>query len=609
MFDDEIVCLGSGINSTDNSPIETIIENRAINSSGNNALTVNGSLKIPSLGQSTTLTDANWAHLAGNTANSDIGYYFPGGSTVYAKRETRTGTWYDINKGGVIDDKRTETQTRNYLTMWFSHGNNPVNQSYSYALLPGKSASQVSGYAADPNIQIIENSLDAQAVKEKTLGLTAINFWNDTVKTVADITSTRKASVIVKETGADYEIAVSDPTQVSTTPIVLEINRKGASVISKDSNVTVTQLSPTIKLSINVSNMKGATIRAKFSLGTVSFSPSKDAFICDGPNAGTNYGSDVNLAVKRELADDSGTNRKTYVNFDFNGYDYSAPEAKLKLYVSNIGTDPERTIKLYGVSDEAWSEAGITWNNAPAGTTYISSLTIKNTDKGKWISYDVTDYVRNNLNDKNASFLLVNEGTRSSQSTVLLGSKERAGFEPKLEIYNTVSFNTNKDAFICDGPNASTNYGGEYTIAVKREVGDDSGTNRKAYAHFDFSSYAGSAISDAKIKLYVHNIGTDTERTIKLYGVSNEAWSETGITWNNAPAGTAYVSSLAIKNTDKGKWVSFDAASYVRSNLNDKNASFLLVNEGTRSSQSTVLFASKEYAAGFEPKLVIQYRP
>lgn len=606
MFDDEIVLLGAGINSTDNSPIETIVENRALNSSGANVFTVNGSLKIPSLGQSATLTGTNWAHLAGNTAKSDIGYYFPGGSTVNVKRETRTGTWFDINKNGVIDEARTATQTRNYLTMWFNHGNNPVDQGYSYVLLPNKTTSQVAAYAANPNIKIIENSPDAQAVQETTLGLTAVNFWNDSTKTAGDITSTRKASVITKETDADYEIAVSDPTQVGGSPIVLEINRKGASVISKDSNVTVLQLEPTIKLSINTVNMKGATFRAKFKLSAKTFTSNKDAYVNDGANAAANYGADVNLMVKKDIAVDTGFNRKAYVHFDFSGFDYSEPEAKLKLYVSNIGTDSARTIKLYGVSNETWSETGINWNNAPAGTTYITSQSISNTDKGKWISFDVSSYVKSNLTDKNVSFLLVNEGTASTQNTVLFASRERAGFEPKLEIQSGKSFLPGADANITDGTYANTNYGTIDNLPVKKDTSSNSGYNRKSYVKFDFSSYGYSTHSKAELRLYVSSIGTDAARTIKLYGVSDTTWSETGITWNNAPAGTAYITGKSINATDNGKWISYDVTDYVRSHLNDKKVSFLLVNEGTGSSQSSISFASKE-KAGFEPKLVIQY--
>lgn len=435
MFDDEIVCLGAGINSTDSKTVETVVENRALNSAGGNTFTVNGSAKLPALGDSESMTGVNWAHLAGSTSNSDIGYYFPGGASVWARRETRTGTFYDIHKNGIIDSNRTDTQSRNFLTMWYNHGVNPVDGTYSYVLLPNKTAAQVSAYASNPNIQIIENSPDAQAVKEKTLGITAINFWNDAAKTVANITSTRKASLMVKESGDEYEIAVSDPTQVAGSPITLEIDRKAASVISKDSNVTVTQLSPTIKLSINISNMKGATLRAKFKMDSLSCETNNDAYVRDGSYANTNYGTDSNLVIKKDTADNTGYNRKAYVTFDFSSYSKtSTPSALLKMYISDVNTDATRTIKVYGVPDETSAENGITWNTAPAGTAYITSVAVANTDVGKWVSLDVTNYVKNHMSDKKVTFLLVNEGTAASKNNMSFAARECPGYAPKLEI-------------------------------------------------------------------------------------------------------------------------------------------------------------------------------
>jgi hyaluronate lyase len=275
MFDDEIVALGSGITSTDNRTIETIVENRRI--TGANALTVNGTAQATNLGWSATLSSVNWIHLAGTSSSSDIGYYFPTASTVKGLREARTSSWSDIGTGS------TNLSTRNYLTLWRDHGANPSAATYAYVLLPNKTAAQVSSYAASPNITILENSTSAQAVKENTLNIVAVNFWQDVSKTVDILTSDRKASVIAREnTGVDIEISASDPTQTNST-INLEIARAASGVISQDSRVTVNQLSPTIKLAINVScgatnsntgnGIRGHAWKAKFSLTAADTTP------------------------------------------------------------------------------------------------------------------------------------------------------------------------------------------------------------------------------------------------------------------------------------------------------------------------------------------------
>lgn len=267
MFDDEIVALGAGITSTDGLVVESIVENRKLNSSGNNALTVNGVAKSTALTWSETMSGINTIHLAGNVAGSDIGYYFPTAASLKGKREARTGTWYSINARPVTP---TESITNNYLTFWFDHGTNPTNGSYSYVILPGKSTSQLTAYASNPNVTILENSGDVQAVKEKGLNLVAANFWKDASKTVnvdgsAYLTSNKKASVLVSETNDEVELSVSDPTFSNTGTIQIEVHKPLGSTISVDSGVSVIQSSPTLILSVNVNGAKGKTFHAVIS--------------------------------------------------------------------------------------------------------------------------------------------------------------------------------------------------------------------------------------------------------------------------------------------------------------------------------------------------------
>ncbi len=150
MFDDEVVCLGAGITSTDSRPIETTVENRKLNNAGNNAFTVNGATKPNTPGWSETLSSVNWAHLAGIASAGDIGYYFPQAASLSAVREARTGTWAEVDAGSS-----TSPITRNYLRMGFEYGNNPTNATYQYVLLPGRTAARVAHYAAQPQITVL----------------------------------------------------------------------------------------------------------------------------------------------------------------------------------------------------------------------------------------------------------------------------------------------------------------------------------------------------------------------------------------------------------------------------------------------------------------------
>ncbi len=252
-FDDEIVALGTGITSTDNRTIETIVENRRLQDAAS-TLTVDGAAKPASLGWSETMTGIGWAHLAATG-----GYIFHGGATVKGLREARTGSWSEIHSAGP-----TTTITRNYATLWLDHGANPINGTYAYTILPGKSAAQTAAYAVGSDIVILENTTAAHGVREQQLGITAANFWNDGAHTTGIITSDRKSSVLVRESPTKLEVAVSDPTQHNSGIITIELARSAVSVASSDPEITVTQLSPTVRFTANVNGKLGRALKVTF---------------------------------------------------------------------------------------------------------------------------------------------------------------------------------------------------------------------------------------------------------------------------------------------------------------------------------------------------------
>lgn len=175
----------------------------------------------------------------------------------------------------------------------------------------------------------------------------------------------------------------------------------------------------------------------------------------------------------------------------------------------------------------------------------------------------------------------------------------------EFEVYGsevTYSINPVADAYVRDGTYSSNNYGTDVSLVVKKDA--NAGYSRKAYTRFDFSSYGGAGVSNATLRLYVNSVNTDTVRTIKVYGISDESWSETEISWNNAPAVSILVNSVDVSNVF-GVWAEIDVTSYVRSRASDKTVSFLLINEGTASAKGDVTFASRENSSN-KPELVIK---
>lgn len=370
MFDDEIVCLGAGITSSDSRPIETTVENRKLTSAGTNAFTVDGVAKSTATGWSETMTGVTWAHLAGTTAGADIGYYFPQPASLRAVREARTGSW-----GNIYEGASATPIIRNYLRFGFEHGSNPTAATYQYVMLPGRSALHTDHYAEAPQITVIANDANVQAVSETTLGITAANFWTDSPQTAGIITANRKASVLVRNDGDFVDVSVSDPTQANTGTIELEIASPASAVISSDGGVSVTQTSPAISMSVNVSGARGKTFRARFYTGTpqvINLAPVADAYVHDSvANASINFGTAALLAVKKGPAT---FNREAFLRFEVPPWSGKLLTAQLKL-MPLLATVPG----IHGVSfvsDNSWIESGsggLTWNNKPASSGAVLS--------------------------------------------------------------------------------------------------------------------------------------------------------------------------------------------------------------------------------------------
>lgn len=258
MFDDEIVALGAGITDTDNRKVETIVENRKLDKAGDNTLIVNGKQEPSQPGWAETMNHVKWAHLEGNVPHSGIGYYFPGTAGLSGLREARTGSWKEINDGGSPDLVK-----RNYLSLAFEHGVNPKNASYAYVLLPNKNVAATKQYSNDPDIQILSNTSNIQVVHEKTLGITAANFFKP--GKVSFIKADNPASITVRKEGGVLTLAVSDPTQKQNT-VTIELDKPELTVASKDSSIQVVQTSPAIKVKVDVSGSLGRTQVIRFAI-------------------------------------------------------------------------------------------------------------------------------------------------------------------------------------------------------------------------------------------------------------------------------------------------------------------------------------------------------
>lgn len=163
MFDNEIVCLGAGINSESPFPINTTIEQSLLLSE----IKIDESNKERSLdrGISKFEKGLNWAY------HNGIGYIFPEGGNISISNMSQKGTWQYINNSQ--SDKEV---SKDVFCMYFDHGIKPKDANYAYIILPNqKTSSTIKNY--NHAIEIVANTSEIQAVFNKELGIFQIVFY------------------------------------------------------------------------------------------------------------------------------------------------------------------------------------------------------------------------------------------------------------------------------------------------------------------------------------------------------------------------------------------------------------------------------------------------
>lgn len=153
------------------------------------------------------------------------------------------------------------------------------------------------------------------------------------------------------------------------------------------------------------------------------------------------------------------------------------------------------------------------------------------------------------------------------------------------------------DAFVRNGSFAGTNYGSDTVLDVK---GASSGYTRYSYLKFSLSSL--SNVSSAKLRIYGRNIDNTTTISLSAFGVDNDSWTESGITFNNSPvSSTSALSSVGVK--DQSNYYELDVTNYVKSQFAGDKIVSLVIKDPTNQN-SKIVFKSKENANN-KPELIV----
>ncbi len=451
------------------------------------------------------------------------------------------------------------------------------------------------------------------------------------------------------------------------------------------------------------SNVVTATTQADGGSGgsntdAVSLLPEADSWVI-GAKPGDNYGAQSEFKVRYANGD---WTKESYLRFDLGNESGVIERAELILHVTESTEAVDHTVSH--VSDDSWTEHGITWSNKPASASgYLDMARVTGTGA---VTFDVTSKVQEELGSK-ISFLL--QALQNVKPHIKYASKEHenVSFKPVLKITYTdeqpsvtipaaannlaanavsasqidlawkdnsgdeegfkVERSTNggdtftnvatvgKNTTTYSSKNLSGNTTYQYRVRAFNSAGNSSYSNvvtattqadggsggsntdavsllpeadswvigakpgdnygaqsefkvryangdwtKESYLRFDLGNESG-VIERAELILHVTESTEAVDHTVSY--VSDDSWTEHGITWSNKPASASgYLDMARVTGTGA---VTFDVTSKVQEELGDR-VSFLV--RAIQNVKPHIKYASKEHEnVSFKPILKITY--
>lgn len=262
MFDNEIVAIGTDIRSIGNRAVETIVENRRLNGQGTNRIIVDGNDMLSQRNGEEILERASWAHMEGNTPNSDLGVVFIDPQPIRIIRETRIHSWREINQNPNVRD---DLLTRHYGSLAVPHGVEPKAGSYRYVLLPNADPEETAAYSRNPDIHILRQDSQVHAVSDGKSGLTGVHFFAPAA--VEGLRAENPLALMMKKTDADVTIALSDPTQTrQQLTFYWDKADDELKLASSDPSIEATQIDKGWKIVVRTEGSRGKSHTVRFQL-------------------------------------------------------------------------------------------------------------------------------------------------------------------------------------------------------------------------------------------------------------------------------------------------------------------------------------------------------
>jgi len=342
-------------------------------------------------------------------------------------------------------------------------------------------------------------------------------------------------------------------------------------------------------------------------------------------------------------------NSESYIRFSVSGVAGTVQSVRLRVYTTVNSSTNGPAVYTTG---NTWTETGITWNNRPGRTG--SAIDNKGAiDKNTWVEYNVAPVVTGN---GTFNFVLVGdssdeirfssrEGSNRPQLVITFNpstntptatatpSRTRTptrtatlppGSTPSSTRTITATLTRTSTSTQASGPtptrtrtptpvttqvNSPTPAGSLLTFTPSADAYVDSGSSSTNYGSFTTLRVDGSPVVRSYLRFSIQGLsGAVTNATLRVYAnsavtagydarsVSDNTWSESAITYNNAPpVGNVLGSSGSISSNT---WTSVNVTSYITGNGT--------YNLGLTTSGSTALSLASRESGSNAPQLIIQ---
>ena len=590
-FDNEVVCLGAGITSTQAESIVTSVNQcwlfGQINvKNGGTVSTIDSAANT-----ATTYTSPQWV------LHDSIGYFFPAGGNVTVSNKVQTGSWYRINTG-----YSSASVSGTVFNMWLNHGASPNKATYAYTVVPGLgSTTDMQNYNAS-NIRIVKNTDSVQAVRHLGLDILQVVFYKAGTLTDSSISVTvNKPCVVMLKNLHSKRVSfyIADPAQ-QISNIIVSVELPGISGAKQ------------LQASLPQAPYGGLTAFYIVDSATHYNPPANpdsvlamaDAYVRDGTYASTNYGTATGLVVKNDATSYA---RQTYLKFNLSAVKRPVTKATLRLYSSGGNTSANTTqLQLYKSKNTGWTENGITWNNKPTGDSLLNTTQAQ--VAAGYITWDITNQV-NSLPKDSLLTLQVVSTVAGGNTDMSFYSKEggnNGSQKPYVVLDNSIpvtdSLVSTADAYVRNGTYASINYGTATGLVVKN---DATSYARQTYLKFDASSINKPVIK-ATLRLYSSGGNASANTTQwQLYKSNNTSWTETGITWNNKPSADTLLATT--QGQVAAGYINWDITNEVNSLPAGSQLTLQVVSTVSGGNTDVTFYSKETNNASFKPYIIYSF--